>query len=47
MLGCNPVDVRRESRKQRKKLLKEDKNIMYKNQRLLDSDDEDLKIFQR
>lgn len=44
--GCNPIDQRRESRKQKKKLLREDKNIMYKNQRLLDSDDEDLKIFQ-
>lgn len=46
-LGCNPVDVRRDERKQRKRLLKDDKSIMYKNQRLLDSDDEDLKVFQR
>jgi hypothetical protein len=45
--GCNPIDQRRESRRKRKKVLREDKNIMYKNQRLLDSDDEDLKIYQK
>ena len=28
-----------------KKQLREDKNILYKKQRLLDSDDEDLKIY--
>jgi hypothetical protein len=46
-LGCNPVDVRKETRKDRKRELKDDKNIMYKKQRLLDSDDEDLKISQK
>jgi hypothetical protein len=46
-LGCNPVDVRREKRKELKKQLKEDKNILYKKQRLLDSDDEELKIYQQ
>jgi hypothetical protein len=45
IIGCNPVDVRREKRKELKKQLREDKNILYKKQRLLDSDDEDLKIY--
>ncbi len=44
-LGCNPVDVRREKRKEMKRNLKDDKNILYKKQRLLDSDDEDLKVY--
>jgi hypothetical protein len=44
-IGCNPVDVRRERRKELKKQLREDKNILYKKQRLLDSDDENLKIY--
>ncbi len=45
--GCNPVDVRREKRKELKKELREDKNILYKKQRLIDSDDEELKIYQQ
>jgi hypothetical protein len=45
IIGCNPVDVRREKRKEQKKQLKDDKNILYKKQRLLDSDDEDLKVY--
>ena len=43
--GCNPVDVRRDKRKELKKQLKDDKNILYKKQRLLDSDDEELKVY--
>lgn len=42
--GCNPVDVRRDKRSDLKKQLKNDKNIQYKNQRLLESEDEELKI---
>ena len=42
--GCNPVDVRRDRRSDLKRQLKDDKSLQYKNQRLLDSDDEDLKI---
>ena len=42
--GCNPVDVRRDTRTNLKRQLKDDKNLQYKNQRLLDSDDEELKI---
>ena len=41
--GCNPIDVRKNKRCEKKKLLREDKNLQYKNQRLLDSDDEELK----
>lgn len=42
--GCNPIDVRREKRRDLKRQLKDDKNLLYKNERLLDSDDEELKI---
>lgn len=42
--GCNPIDVRYRERKQQKSLLFQDKTITHKNQRILDSDDEDLKI---
>jgi len=45
--GCNPIDVRREKRLEMKKKLKDDKNILYKKQRLLDSEDEELNIQQR
>jgi len=47
LIGCNPVDVRREKRREVKKKLREDKSILYKKQRLLDSDDEELRIFQQ
>ena len=33
----------KKKKKKKKKLLREDKNLQYKNQRLLDSDDEELK----
>ncbi len=42
--GCNPIDVRKDKRLELKKKLKENKHFNYKNQRLLDSDDEDLKV---
>jgi hypothetical protein len=42
--GCNPIDVRKDKRSEMKRLLREDKNLQYKNQRLLDSDDDELKI---
>ena len=43
--GCNPLDVRKEHREKEKRLIKEDKNILYKRQRIIDSDDEDMKQF--
>ena len=43
--GCNPADVRKEVRRSRKREFMEDKNILYKKQRILDSDDEELKVF--
>jgi hypothetical protein len=42
--GCNPIDVKINERKVQKNLLYQDKNVFYKNQRILDSEDEDLKI---
>ena len=42
--GCNPIDVRINKKKKLKKQYLEDKTLAYKNQRILDSDDEDLKI---
>lgn len=39
--GCNPVDVRKEKRKELKSKLHYDKSIMFKKQRLIDSDDEE------
>lgn len=45
--GCNPVDVKREKRAELKKILKDDKNILYKKQRLIDSDYEDLKVYEK
>jgi hypothetical protein len=42
--GCNPIDVKYNERKAQKNILFQDKNIFYKNQRILDSEDEDLKI---
>lgn len=45
--GCNPVDVRKERRIELKKKLGDDNRILYKKQRILDSDDEDLKIYNK
>lgn len=42
--GCNPSDVRKNQRSDLKRQYKEDRNFPFKNQRLLDSDDEELKI---
>jgi hypothetical protein len=41
------VDVRKEKRKEIKRQLKEDKNILYKKQRLIDSDDDEVRISQK
>jgi hypothetical protein len=46
-LGCNPVDVQREKRKDIKKQLREDKRLQYRKQRLIDSDDESLNTYQK
>ena len=45
--GCNPIDVKKEKRKEIKYQLQNDKNIMYKKQRIIDSDDEELQIHLR
>jgi hypothetical protein len=37
--------VRKDKRRDLKRMLREDKNILYKKQRILDSDDEDLKVY--
>ena len=42
--GCNPIDVKYFERMAQKNLLFKDKGINHKNQRILDSDDENLKI---
>ena len=42
--GCNPFDIKLNERKIEKNQLYQDKTIFYKNQRILDSEDEDLKI---
>ena len=42
--GCNPIDVRYIERMAQKNILFKDKGINHKNQRILDSDDENLKI---
>lgn len=42
--GCNPIDVRKNQRSDLKRQFKEDRNLAYKNQRLLDSEDEELRI---
>ena len=42
--GCNPIDVKYNERKEHKRLLYQEKNIPHKNQRIIDSEDEDLKI---
>ena len=45
--GCNPVDVRKERRVELKRKLGDDNKILYKKQRILDSDDEDLRIYNK
>ena len=42
--GCNPIDMKYNKRLQQKNLLFQDNTINHKNQRILDSEDEDLKI---
>lgn len=42
--GCNPVDLRQQKHMEEKQKLLKDKSIMYKNRRILDSDDEEVKI---
>ena len=42
--GCNPIDVKYNERMAQKIILFKDKGINHKNQRILDSDDENLKI---
>ena len=42
--GCNPIDVKYNERQAQKNLLFNDRGISHKNQRILDSDDENLKI---
>lgn len=42
--GCNPLDIKRQERKERKKRLLEDSHILYKKQRILDSDDDEIPI---
>jgi hypothetical protein len=42
--GCNPIDVKYNERVAQKNILFKDKGINHKNQRILDSDDENLKI---
>ena len=42
--GCNPIDMKYNKRLQQKDLLFQDSSINHKNQRILDSEDEDLKV---
>ena len=42
--GCNPLDIKINERRIERSKLYQDKSIFYKNQRILDSEDEDLKI---
>ena len=42
--GCNPIDMKYNKRLQQKNILFQDNTINHKNQRILDSEDEDLKI---
>ncbi len=42
--GCNPIDMKYNKRLQQKNLLFQDNSINHKNQRILDSEDEDLKV---
>lgn len=40
--GCNPLDIRKDKRKELKRALQNDKDILFKRQRILDSDDEEI-----
>lgn len=40
--GCNPGDLMRKNRRERKKQYFEDEDLLFKRQRLLDSEDEDV-----
>jgi hypothetical protein len=42
--GCNPIDMKYNKRLQQKNVLFSDNTITHKNQRILDSEDEDLKV---
>ena len=42
--GCNPIDIRRDKRKEIKNNLQKDGKLLMKRQRLLDSDDEELQM---
>ena len=42
--GCNPIDIRRDKRQEIKNNLKKEGKLVMKQQRLLDSDDEDLEM---
>ena len=42
--GCNPIDIKYNKRLQQKNILFQDNTINHKNQRILDSEDEDLKV---
>ena len=42
--GCNPIDMKYNKRRQQKSILSQDNTINHKNERILDSEDEDLKI---
>lgn len=38
--------MRKDKRKEIKRKLRDDKNFLYKKQRLIDSDDEDIQVYQ-
>ncbi len=43
--GCNPIDIRRDKRQEIKKKLKDEGKYYAKRQRVLDSDDEELLLY--
>lgn len=40
--GCNPLDIRKEKRREMKKKLQNDNDILFKRQRIIDSEDEEI-----
>ncbi|TNV76314.1 hypothetical protein FGO68_gene16124 [Halteria grandinella] len=42
--GCNPIDIRKDKRRELKEKLKNEGRLSKKQQRILDSDDEDMKL---